>query len=131
MITRRLFSGCALCAALGSLGGTARAQAPGIRREILRQTDLAGTNHHTIQLMLELDPGVAVAPHTHPGIEASYVVSGETELTVQGEAPRMVKAGESFMVPAGVVHSAKNGATLSRIFVTYIVEKGKPLATPA
>jgi quercetin dioxygenase-like cupin family protein len=131
MITRRLFSGCALCAALGSLAGPARAQAPGIRREVLRQSDLAGTNHVVIQMMLELAPGAEVAPHTHPGIEASYVVEGETTLTVQGEAPRVLKAGESMLVPAGVVHAGKAGTTPSKLFVTWIVEKGKPPVSPA
>jgi quercetin dioxygenase-like cupin family protein len=40
-------------------------------------------------------------------------------------------AGGSFLIPAGTVHNATNkGAGKGRILATYIVEKGKPLATP-
>jgi hypothetical protein len=36
------------------------------------------------------------------------------------------------MIPAGVVHDAKVvGDKPSKVLATYIVEKGKPLATPA
>jgi len=43
-----------------------------------------------------------------------------------------VKAGETFYVPAGVVHDGKNmakGKTV--VLATYVVEKGKPVASPA
>ena len=40
-------------------------------------------------------------------------------------------AGKAFIIPAGAVHNAKNtGSGLAKILATYIVEKGKPLATP-
>jgi quercetin dioxygenase-like cupin family protein len=130
---RRIFSGCALCGALAIAAGTASAQTPpaGIRRAVVRKHDLAGTNHETIQMTLELDPGIEVGFHTHPGIEASYVISGSVTLSVRGEAPEVITSGGSFMVPAGTVHAAKNGSGVSKIFITYIVEKGKPLASPA
>ena len=41
-------------------------------------------------------------------------------------------AGGSFLIPAGTVHNATNtGTGKARILATYVVEKGKPLATPA
>ena len=130
---RRIFSGCALCGALAIAAGTASAQTPpaGIRRAVVRKTDLAGTNHEVIQMTLELDPGIDVANHTHPGIEASYIIEGSVTLSVRGEAPQVITTGGSFAVPAGTVHAARNGSGVSRIFITYIVEKGKPLASPA
>lgn len=43
-----------------------------------------------------------------------------------------VAAGEGFVIPAGVVHNAKNdSATAIRLVGVYVVEKGKPLASPA
>jgi mannose-6-phosphate isomerase-like protein (cupin superfamily) len=43
-----------------------------------------------------------------------------------------VKAGEAFLIPSGKVHNATNTLkTQTTIVSTYIVEKGKPLATPA
>ena len=60
---RRIFSGCALCGALAIAAGTASAQTPpaGIRRAVVRKTDLAGTNHEVIQMTLELDPAQSCA----------------------------------------------------------------------
>ena len=44
---------------------------------------------------------------------------------------KTVKAGEAFIVPNGKPHNATNaGAGKASILATYIVEKGKPLATP-
>jgi quercetin dioxygenase-like cupin family protein len=137
MLSRRLFSGCALCGALGSaLGLTATAAnaqpAPGgLVRTLVRREDVVGTNFETIQMLVEIPAHGEAAPHTHPGHEASYIVEGEGMLMVAGQPPRAVKPGDSFLVPAGVVHSAKNGPRPQKIFATFVVEKGKPLATPA
>jgi mannose-6-phosphate isomerase-like protein (cupin superfamily) len=41
-------------------------------------------------------------------------------------------AGEGYVIPAGVVHNAKNeGNSAAKLVGVYIVEKGKPLASPA
>ena len=49
-----------------------------------------------------------------------------------GWTTRQVKAGKSFVVPAGIVHDAhNNGTTAIKLLGVYVVEKGKPLATPA
>ena len=42
------------------------------------------------------------------------------------------KAGESFVIPAGVVHDAQNNGTVPiKLIGVYVVEKGTPLASPA
>ncbi len=137
MLSRRLFSGCALCGALGVAtglaGGSAQAQpAPGgLVRTLVRRSDVAGTNFETIQMLVEIPANGEAAPHTHPGHEATYVIEGEGTLMVAGEPPRALKPGDSFLVPTGVVHSAKNGPKAQKLFATFVVEKGKPLASPA
>jgi quercetin dioxygenase-like cupin family protein len=79
-----------------------------------------------------LDPGATVARHTHPGIESTYVMEGEIELPVQGRPTQMLKAGEAFQVPPETPHAGgKPASAKTRLIVNYIVEKGKPLATPA
>ena len=43
-----------------------------------------------------------------------------------------VKAGDAFGIPAGVVHNATNEAAQpAKLVGVYVVEKGKPLASPA
>jgi len=40
--------------------------------------------------------------------------------------------GKAFHIPAGTIHNATNSGTgTARVLATYIVEKGKPLASPA
>ena len=62
---------------------------------------------------------------------SSYIISGSTDLTIEGEASKTYNAGDAFQVAAGVPHGGKNGATPTVVAATYVVEKGKPLASPA
>jgi len=105
--------------------------APAIKRAILQRFDL-GSDREVVTAIAEVPPGMAAGRHTHPGPETSYVVEGSATLEVEGEVPRLVKAGDSFAIPAGKVHDAKVvGDKPVKVLATYIIEKGKPLATPA
>ena len=80
----------------------------------------------------EIDAGVAVGRHTHPGIESAYVLEGGFELPIQGQDTKMLKPGDAFQVPANTPHAGGKAATAkTRLIITYVVEKGKPLASPA
>jgi mannose-6-phosphate isomerase-like protein (cupin superfamily) len=60
------------------------------------------------------------------------VLEGTLLVEQDGKAPVTLKAGGAFLVPAGTIHNATNtGAGPAKVLSTYIVEKGKPLATPA
>jgi quercetin dioxygenase-like cupin family protein len=133
MLTRRNFSVCAICAIAGFAAaavGDAQAQTPGLKRTILQKIDFPD-NYVTITALVEIDPGTAVARHTHPGIETVYVLDGELELAVKGSPARKLKTGDSFHVLREVPHSARNGDKPARLLVTYVVDKDKPLASPA
>jgi quercetin dioxygenase-like cupin family protein len=130
--TARPLLACAL--ALGCLGAAsmASAQAPGLTRTLVSRNDVSVPGREAVVARVEVAPGGEAGRHTHPGDEISYVVEGETVLLVDGQPPRTVKAGESFVVPAGVVHAARNeGSVPAKLVGVYVVEKGKPLATPA
>jgi quercetin dioxygenase-like cupin family protein len=113
------------------LVATAAASAQ-IKRTPVLTADVAAPDRQAVVVRGEIDPGVSVPRHTHPGDEISYVQEGEAELLIDGEPPRVVKAGEAFVIPAGKAHGARNpGATPLRFVGVYVVEKGKPLATAA
>jgi quercetin dioxygenase-like cupin family protein len=117
-----------LAAALGA--GVLNAQAPGFKRIPVQDRDLSIPGRHAVQAKAEFDPGGAIGRHTHPGEELSIVLEGTLVLEVDGQAPRTINAGESFFIPAGVIHAGKNaGSGKAVVFATYIVEKGKPVAT--
>jgi quercetin dioxygenase-like cupin family protein len=46
------------------------------------------------------------SPHAHPHVQSSYVAEGRFEVTV-GEATTVLGAGDSFIVPSGVVHGVR------------------------
>jgi quercetin dioxygenase-like cupin family protein len=128
MKTRNALLGIALTAVAGVLA----AQQPGFTRKMLQDQKLSVDDRHAVQVVAEFQPGGVAGKHTHPGEELGYVLEGTLELQITGEAPRTVNAGESFFVPAGVVHDGKNvGKGHAKVLATYIVEKGKPVASPA
>ncbi len=133
MLTRRLFAGCALCAATGLLATTvgARAQTGGVKRTILQQTDGPMDGYVTVLARGEIAPGAMVMWHTHPGIETAYILEGGAALMVKGQPDRPVAPGDSFQIPVATPHALKNGGAVTRIASTYVVEKGQPLASPA
>lgn len=89
-------------------------------------------NREAVVARVEIAAGGVAGWHTHPGDEISYIMEGEATLLVAGQAPRKIAAGEGFVIPAGVVHSAKNeGKVATKLVGVYVVEKGQPLATPA
>jgi len=113
--------------------GTASAQQPpaGIKRTPLQKIEFPD-GYNTVTGIAEIPPGGAAGRHTHPGIETGYVLEGEAELLIDGKAPLKLKAGESYSIPAGVVHDAKvHGDKSLKVLGIYVVDKTKPLASPA
>ena len=133
MLTRRGFAGCAVCAAVGLVASAVNAQptpTAGVSRTVIQTTDLNDT-HTTVLVVAEIAPGAVVARHTHPGVESTYILESELELTVEGQADKRIKAGGGFQVAPGTPHGARNGDKTTKIISTFVVEKGKPLASPA
>lgn len=123
-----------------AITGTAIAQQPAppitqqgqnIKRIPLQKFDVPGTAYETIIGIAEIAPNVTIGRHTHPGPESGYMVEGEATIFVEGQPPRALKPGDSYLVPPGVVHDARSGPAGAKVIATYVVEKGKPLATPA
>ncbi len=133
MLTRRGFAACALCAVSGFLATGADAQtAPGgAKRTIISRIDGPVDGYETINVRLEAEAGALIPRHTHPGIESSYVIEGSLDLAVDGVGARTFNPGEGFQVPPRVPHSGKNGDRPAVVATTYVVEKGKPLISPA
>jgi quercetin dioxygenase-like cupin family protein len=142
MLTRRGFGGfasCAICAVTGFIAtdasaaeGAPPAATPGVTRKILSQTDGPVPGYVTIIVEAEIEPGVMVARHTHPGIESGYLMEGALDIPIDGQPTRALKPGDAYQVPAETPHAGgKPGDKKTRIAITYVVEKGKPLASPA
>jgi quercetin dioxygenase-like cupin family protein len=110
----------------------AQAQQPGVKRTDLQQHDLGVPGREVVQVRVDIAPGVLAPNHSHPGEEIAYVIEGLLEYQLEGKPPVTLSAGETLFIPAGTIHSAKNvGSVNAAELATYIVEKGKPLVTPA
>jgi quercetin dioxygenase-like cupin family protein len=106
------------------------AQQPGFKRIVLQQGNLSVPGRELVQAIAEFQPGATVGRHTHPGEEIGYVLEGTILLEQEGKPNVTLGAGKTFLIPSGAVHNAtNNGSSQARVLATYIVEKGKPLAT--
>jgi quercetin dioxygenase-like cupin family protein len=122
----------ALVIAALTSAGVLFAQAPGITRTIVTKADVSVPNREAVLARVEIAANSVVGWHTHPGDEISYLTGGEVMLMLAGQPPRKITAGQGFVIPAGVVHNAKNDtSTAANLVISYVVEKGKPLASPA
>ncbi|MCM2326284.1 MAG: cupin domain-containing protein [Lysobacter sp.] len=121
-----LFAGLALAVA------TATAQSPGIQRQVLQRAAGPDGGHEVLLVRIEIAPGAAAGRHSHPGVETGYLLEGEAVMEVDGEAPRRLGPGDTYLIPAGRIHDARAvGARPVTVIATFVVERGKPLATPA
>ncbi|NML16920.1 cupin domain-containing protein [Azohydromonas caseinilytica] len=118
-------------AALAAVGAVV-AQASGLTRTLVSRSEISVAGREAVVVRVDVAANASAGRHTHPGDEIGYVMEGQLQLAVEGQPPRLVKAGESFTVPAGVPHDAHNdGAVTSKLVGVYVVEKGKPLVAPA
>jgi quercetin dioxygenase-like cupin family protein len=103
-----------------------------VKRATLQVQPFPGPVLHTIMTRAEIAPGGEVPSHTHPGIEMGYVASGEALLSRKGEANLTLKAGDSFSIQQGLVHSLKNAGPAPLVVIsTYVVDQNQPLVIPA
>ncbi len=106
--------------------------AQGLTRVMVGKANVSVPGREAVVARVDVAAGGKSGRHTHPGDEISYILEGELTLLVDGQPPRQVKAGESFVVPAGIVHDAhNNGSVATKLVGVYVVEKGVPLASPA
>jgi len=127
---KRIFQAAALAAVVGA--ASILAQAPGIQRTIVYKADVSVPGREAVIARVELAPGAVAGRHTHPGDEITYVMEGEAEISIEGQPNRKVKTGDGFVIPAGKIHDARNtGTSTLKLAGVYVVDKGKPLATPA
>jgi quercetin dioxygenase-like cupin family protein len=117
---------------VSTLAGALLSQNPGVQRTIVHREDVSVPGREAIIARAEIAPGANAGRHTHPGEEISYVMEGEAEILIEGKPPLKVKQGDGFVIPNGAKHDAHNiGSKPLKLAAVYLVDKSKPLATPA
>jgi quercetin dioxygenase-like cupin family protein len=101
-----------------------------ITRTILEKFDVPDSNYETVIMLVELEPQVKTGLHTHPGFDAAYCVAGDLTVLERGASSKSIRSGQSWHIRPGIVHEVKAGDHATKVLAMYVVEKGKPLATP-
>ena len=69
--------------------------------------------------------------HRHPGDQWNTIQDGEITLTIKGEAPRTLKAGDTSIIPRGTVHRNQNLTDKpAHVIELNIMDKEKPDTEP-
>jgi len=119
-----------VCAGMTGIAYAATVGAGGMRSTELQRSEVPGGNYVVITLRTEMDSGAMDPLHSHPGVQIGYLEAGSLLLKVEGQPDRLIKAGESYQVPAGVPHAGINtGSDVYKSVTSYVVDKTKPLRT--
>jgi len=126
-----------LAAAASPIGSrthsAAYAQAEPQLTQILRR-DLVGQDHtvqETVASIAEFPTGSAAPWHMHPSAqELLQVIEGALAVEVEGQGKALIEAGEAVIIPADLVHLARNESTTAAgkaLVVHSRAAKDKPL----
>ena len=111
---------------------TAIAQQPTIHRKALLTQDLPIPGYQTVMATVELPAGGREGRHTHAGALVVYTQEGVLTFDYEGKPTMTYKAGDSFYIEPGKIHEGINkGTSPVKAIATFVIEKGKPLTSPA
>jgi len=115
-------------AALTAAVGTSYVQG-GIKRTVLQKTNFP--DGFTVNFnIIEVPNGTSASPHTHPGLEITYVLEGDFDLVTKGKPDQRFKPGMSYMVTDSDVHFARVlGNKPIKLLCVFINAQNKPVAT--
>ena len=102
-----------------------------IKRTILQKADVPGTNLEIIYATVEITAGFKAGRHNHPGVVMTQVIDGDFWLQFDGQPEQILRVGESLTIPDRAVHNEGTTDKPLKLNVVYVVEKGKPLVSPA
>jgi quercetin dioxygenase-like cupin family protein len=106
------------------------AQSQGIKRTILKRTEVPNSSYEVVMVLVEVPANTKVGRHTHPGTVVGYLLEGEYTMLIEGRAPQALRPNDTLEVPSGVVHDEHSGSRPAKVIAVFTVEKGKPLASP-
>src|SRR5262249_34067777 len=85
-------------------------------------------------ILIERASATASPPHRHPGHHTfGYVLEGTYEFAVDRQAPRLLKAGDTFYEAPGAVHSTSRNASADqrlKIIVFMVADQKNPTTVP-
>lgn len=131
MVTRKSLIFIAVGASLIGLAAAADEAEQGSLKRASLQTGEFPPGYETVMIIAQMEPGKCSGWHTHPGLESSYFLEGEVLIHFAGKPDVVVKAGQPVLIAPGLPHNDCNvSGKPFKALAHYIIEKGKPLASP-
>lgn len=93
---------------------------------VLQRVPVPGTDREMGMGIAEFPPNASKPWHKATGPELAYVLEGKVTVQVDGQPTRVVHAGESYRMPAGVVHVTTAGPEGAKVIATWAWVPGKP-----
>jgi quercetin dioxygenase-like cupin family protein len=122
----------AFAAVSASVQSDAAPAASNVSRRILLTQDLPIPNYQTAFVEVIIPAGGREGRHTHPGSAVVHILEGSLTLDLEGAASKTYQVGETFYIDSGKVHEGiNNGTSRVKALASFVVEKGKALASPA
>ncbi|MFM0630364.1 cupin domain-containing protein [Paraburkholderia xenovorans] len=93
---------------------------------VLQRVHVPETDREMGMGIAEFPPDAAKPKHKATGPEVAYVLEGEVTVQVEGRPAQIVHAGESYRMPANVVHVTTAGPAGAKVLATWAWVPGKP-----
>jgi quercetin dioxygenase-like cupin family protein len=107
----------------------APAPGPG-SNEMLRAPVTVADGLEVIISDVVIPPNGAVPRHYHPGEEFLYVIQGSAIHVEEGQPDRVLRAGDSYVIPPEAVHAPRGGPEGARAIVFRVHVAGQPERIP-
>ncbi|AXE98360.1 cupin domain-containing protein [Paraburkholderia hospita] len=98
---------------------------------VLQRAPVLQTDRELGMGIAEFPPNASKPRHKATGPELCYVLEGEVTVQIDGKAAHVYRAGESFPLPANLVHITKAGPSGAKVLASWVHTPGKPFNVPA
>lgn len=100
------------------------AEHPGVTHTLLFKGQVPGADEQVIVWDTQYAPGAINPRHLHPEAVTFRVISGTGIWQEEGKPPVTLRAGQTFLAPAGTIHTHWNPSTTEPLrFIELIVAK--------
>lgn len=92
---------------------------------ILQRVGIPGTARELGLGIADFPPDSSKPLQAATGPEVCYVLAGDVTVRIKGEPARTYRAGESWRMPAGVVHQTTAGPTGAKVLASWVHTPGE------
>ena len=120
------------CACACAQSAHAAGKAPEAKETVvLQRAPVLQTDRELGMGIAEFPPNASKPRHKASGPELCYVLEGEVTVQIDGKAAHVYHAGESFALPANLMHVTKTGPSGAKVLASWVHTPGKPFNVPA